>query len=1088
MANTKRVRDTEILASDSASEYRQKLARIALDEMYQFVAVLDPQGTLLEVNRAALEGGGLKRTDVEGLPFWKCFWWGVSEKTQDDLKAAIGRAAQGEFIRYDVEVYGRAGGKETIVIDFSMIPVKDALGEVVFIVPEGRDITEKKVYEREIAQKNADLQTLLARIRELDEIKTQFFANVSHELRTPLALILGPAERILQSKETVPLHELTASARVIARNARMLLKHVNDLLDISKLDAGKLKIELCRTDLSALLRLICSHFDVLAAERRIDFLVETPPAFLAMADPDKLQRVVMNLVSNAFKFTPAGGKVACRLRPTETSFRLSVEDSGPGVRPELRRTIFERFRQGDGGADRQFGGTGLGLAIAHEFVALHKGVIEVRDSDLGGAFFEVTVPLHPERETNTSAAPAMPAVDRGALDGLVEELRLPATVPQEPFTMAIDGKPLVLVVEDNREMSQFIVQSLASEYRVVPAFDGREGLAQARSLNPALIVSDIMMPVMSGPEMIAALRQEPEFKETPILVLSAKADDDLKSRLLETGAEDFITKPFAERDLLVRVRNLVRIAQSRDAFRRTESEKRISIEATNRELQIRTQNLSELFEKTPSFMAVLRGPEHIFELANSAYYRLVGDRKVIGMSVIEAFPEIKGQGFIELLDGVLATGQPFVGQSQPILLQRQAGAPLEKRFIDYIYQPLTGSDRAITGVFVEGHDVTDQKRAEDALLLANRRKDEFLATLAHELRNPLGPIRHAAMITQGSNTTEAELKWSHEVIDRQVAHMGRLLDDLLEISRVSQGKLELRKERLSVNEWLMRAVETIRPLVEKRGHTLNTELLPVSADVEADPVRFEQIFSNLLNNAAKYTNTGGTIRIRARQEGGAVLISIKDNGIGIHAELLPQIFEMFSQASSALDRSEGGLGIGLALVRGLVLLHGGEIEARSAGLGCGSEFIVTLPVAQPKQASPAESPAPLNSRSPAKKWRILVADDSRDSANTCAILLLRLGHEVRTAYTGREAVVAAAEFNPEFALLDIGMPEMNGFEVAREIRKNPRNAGMILVALSGWGQEGDKRNSTEAGFNAHLVKPLDFNVLKKLLNQCDKRN
>ena len=217
------VRGTEILATDLRHEYRQKLARIALDEMYQFVAVLDVEGTLLEVNRAALEGGGLTLSDVEGKPFWQCFWWGVSTEIQETLKAAITRCARGEFIRYDVEVYGRAGGKETIIIDFSMIPVKDSEGRVVFIVPEGRDITEKKGHEREIAQKNLELQGLLERIRELDEIKTQFFANVSHELRTPLALILGPAQRLIDDDGAMPLAERRESAQVITRNSRMLL-------------------------------------------------------------------------------------------------------------------------------------------------------------------------------------------------------------------------------------------------------------------------------------------------------------------------------------------------------------------------------------------------------------------------------------------------------------------------------------------------------------------------------------------------------------------------------------------------------------------------------------------------------------------------------------------------------------------------------------------------------------------------------------------------------------------------------------------------------------------------------------------------
>ena len=347
------VRGTEILATDQRHEYRQKLARIALDEMYQFVAVLDAQGTLLEVNRAALEGGGLTLSDVEGKPFWQCFWWEVSTEIQDTLRAAITRCARGEFIRYDVEVYGRAGGKETIIIDFSMIPVKDHDGRVVFIVPEGRDITEKKAHEREIAQKNLELQGLLERIRELDEIKTQFFANVSHELRTPLALILGPAQRLVDDQGTITLAERRESAHVIARNARMLLKHVNDLLDLSKLEAGKLKIELQDADVSALVRLVASHFAVLAADRRIDYVVDADDACVTAVDPDKLQRVIMNVLANAFKFVPDGGRVRCSVTKGTGAFTVAIDDSGPGVKREMRQAIFERFRQAEGGADSQ---------------------------------------------------------------------------------------------------------------------------------------------------------------------------------------------------------------------------------------------------------------------------------------------------------------------------------------------------------------------------------------------------------------------------------------------------------------------------------------------------------------------------------------------------------------------------------------------------------------------------------------------------------------------------------------------------------------------------------------------------------------
>jgi len=1079
-----RVRGTEILATDTRQQYREKIARITLDSMVQFVGLLDADGTVLEINKVALDAVGIDLSQVEGKPFWTTFWWQVSEEIRAELRRLIGRAAAGEFVRWDTPIFGRAGGRETIIIDASLCPVFDDHGKVVFICAEGRDITEKKAQEREIAEKNVELQGLLERIRELDEIRTQFFANVSHELRTPLALIIGPAERLLKPEVAAQPAEQRETAEVIVRNARMLLKHVNDLLDLSKLEAGKLKLELRDTDVAALVRFMASHFDVLAAERGVHFVVDTPPSLLAAVDPEKLQRVVMNLLSNAFKFVPASGRVRCALRLAEGALVLDVEDSGPGVRPELRKAIFERFRQGDGGANRQSSGTGLGLAIADEFVAMHQGAIEVHDSSLGGARFQVAVPHQPIATAEQLTA-ADEVLDPHTLTGLLEELRVPSAAPARGGDVGrSDSRATVLVVEDNADMNRFVAQCLSADYHVRTAFDGQQGLEQALAHHPDLIVSDIMMPRVSGEQMIAALRQHPEMDETPILLLSAKADEELKSRLLEEGAQDFVTKPFSERDLLVRARNLIAVRQSRELLRDVEKAKRSSVEATNRELVERTQQLSALFQQAPSFIAVLRGRGHVFELTNSAFDRLIGHRDIIGRSVVEALPEIPDQGFIELLDRVFLTGAPHVGRSVAVLLQRGDGAALEQRYVDFIFQPLLANDGSVVGVFVEGSDVTDRQQAEDALRAADRRKDEFLATLAHELRNPLAPIRHAARISKMPGATDAQMKWSQEVVGRQVEHMARLLDDLLEVSRITRGRLELRKQRLVLQETLVEAVETVRPQIEARGHQLVIELPPAPIHIDADPVRVAQIFSNLLLNAAKYTDAGGLIRVQATLANDQVSVHVQDNGIGIAPELLPEMFEMFSQATSALDRSEGGLGIGLSLARGLVALHGGSIEARSPGLGLGSDFVVTLPLAPTGRAAHVAAGGALSPAGNARPVRVLVADDNHDSADSCAMLLEMAGHEVRVAYSGSQALALAAEFRPQIALLDIGMPEMNGYELARLIRAAPWGRDMLLAAVSGWGQDEDRRQAEAAGFDHHSTKPIDFDALAPLFARC----
>src|SRR5436190_6317967 len=296
---------TEIDPADPARIRLQKLARITLDSMVQFVGLLDAAGTVLEINKVALDAGGIKLSDVEGKPFWTTVWWQVSEEANQGIRDMIARAAKGEFVRWDTPIYASADGSVTIIIDASLTPVMDDDGTVVFICAEGRDITQKKAQEREIAAKNIELQGLLERIRELDEIKTQFFANISHELRTPLALILGPAQRLIDDDGTMDVAQRRESGQVVARNARMLLKHVNDLLDMSRIEARKLKIELQDTDVAALVRVLASHFAVLAHDRHIEYTVDAELSCVNAVDPDKLQRVVMNLLGNAFKFVPA---------------------------------------------------------------------------------------------------------------------------------------------------------------------------------------------------------------------------------------------------------------------------------------------------------------------------------------------------------------------------------------------------------------------------------------------------------------------------------------------------------------------------------------------------------------------------------------------------------------------------------------------------------------------------------------------------------------------------------------------------------------------------------------------------------------
>ncbi|CAH0351270.1 ATP-binding protein [Aquabacterium sp. CECT 9606] len=392
-----------------------------------------------------------------------------------------------------------------------------------------------------------------------------------------------------------------------------------------------------------------------------------------------------------------------------------------------------------------------------------------------------------------------------------------------------------------------------------------------------------------------------------------------------------------------------------------------------------------------------------------------------------------------------------------------------------------------TTLYGLGIDITERKHSEDQwqeiserLAQADRRKDEFLATLAHELRNPLAPMRNVVELLKRQALNANQLRWTREVLERQLQHMTHLVDDLLEVSRITQGKLELRRQPVELVQAVNSALEAATPLVQAAGHELTVDLPEQPILLDADPTRLTQIILNLLNNATKYTPPGGRIWLGIQQADERATVTVRDSGLGIPREQLTNIFEMFSQLTPALDRSQGGLGIGLALVRGLVELHGGTVAAHSDGPGMGSEFIVTLPLAQGTSTLPMKADKPDDDASRAK--RILVVDDNEDAAESLEMLLGLQGHEVRSAGDGMAALRLAGEFLPELTLLDIGLPKLNGYEVAKLIRQQPWGANMLLVAVTGWGQAQDKQAADAAGFDRHLTKPVNPEDLRSILS------
>jgi PAS domain S-box-containing protein len=501
------------------------------------------------------------------------------------------------------------------------------------------------------------------------------------------------------------------------------------------------------------------------------------------------------------------------------------------------------------------------------------------------------------------------------------------------------------------------------------------------------------------------------------------------------------------------------------------------------------ERLTRFFEHSPAFMAVLRGPQHIYEKANKRYLSMIGREEVLGLRVADVLPELESQGFIAKLDEVYQTGQNFVGRDIPVTLQDETGVQHEK-IVDVVYEPLFTPSGEVKRILVHGLDLTAhkhmeqelQRRAEE-LALSDRKKDEFIALLAHELRNPLAPIRNGLQVLALSGNKPEVSAQVRDMMNRQLNHMVRLIDDLLDVSRMNRNKLFLRKSRVALAEAMNHALEATRPALEASGHELVVQLPTADLYLDADLTRLAQVFGNLISNSIKYTEPGGRISFTTEICGDEVVVTVSDNGIGIPTEALPNLFDMFSQVHGR-ERTAAGLGIGLALVRNLVEMHGGRVTAESDGSGQGSRFRVFLPLPQTQEHT--ESPAPAAPvAEPPPGTRVLVVDDNRDACASLAMLLEITGNTVRTAHDGLQAVKLAETFRPKLILMDIGMPMLDGYEATRRIRAQPWAADTTIVALTGWGQERDRLRSQEAGCDGHLVKPVSRVDLDALLQRLE---
>lgn len=624
------------------------------------------------------------------------------------------------------------------------------------------------------------------------------------------------------------------------------------------------------------------------------------------------------------------------------------------------------------------------------------------------------------------------------------------------------GQPpdTVLIIDDDDAKRHAIAKILRKA-----GFAIREGQTGADALRlaaekPALIILDVKLPDVSGFEICRRIKEDPATAAIPVLHVSTTFVD-IEDRIhgLEGGADGYLTDVLEPLELVATVKALLRARRAEEAAQISSRQWQVTFDAINDGVV-----LLDRAGRAVQINAAMEG------ILGKSWDDLAG-QSIHDLLTISPAPE--DSPFLRMLDS---------GRREAVELN------LGDRWLRVTVDPIRDAGGVVKGGLCIASDITDRRRLEETLkrraeelAAADRRKDEFLAMLAHELRNPLAPIANSLESIHLEQTDAKAREDSLNIARRQVEHMARLLDDLLDVSRFTRGNVQLRKTTVDLNRVLRRAVETSRPLIKAGGHEFSASLPDAPVWLEGDPTRLAQVVANLLNNAAKYTDQGGRITLTAGREGDEAVVRVRDNGVGLSAEMLPRVFDLFSQEDRSLDRSQGGLGIGLTLVRSLVQHHGGSITADSPGPGLGSEFVVRLPVL-PVEAAPSPEPdSAVTASAPARLQRVLVVDDRQDSARSLARVLRLWGHEVCMAHDGPEAIRAALAEEFDVILLDIGLPGMDGFQVAEQIRDRLAPDGPRLIALTGYGQESDLVRSRSVGFSAHLVKPVNLDRLQTLL-------
>ena len=915
-------------------------------------------------------------------------------------------------------------------------------------------------------------------LAEIDRAKTTFFSNVSHEFRTPLTLMLGPVEDSLVDTEQPLSPAQRDRQELVQRNGLRLLKLVNTLLDFSRIEAGRVRARFEPVELCELTTDLASTFRSAMERAGLDFRVEchNVPAEVYV-DRDMWEKIVLNLVSNAFKFT-LEGSVVVSVSSRDGRALLEVQDTGAGIPPHELPRVFDRFHRVEGVQGRSHEGSGIGLALVHELVKLHGGELRVESQVGHGSRFTVAIPTG---STHLPSEQIGPAADRrvpqAARAYAAEALRWLST-PQasEPAPAAVDdglsaseSHPQIghiLLADDNADMRDYAMRLLSQRWSVKTVSNGREALAAVRARRPDVIVSDVMMPELDGFGLLRELRADRDLEAIPVVMLSARAGEEARIEGLAASADDYLVKPFSAKDLLARVDAQLLKARARMIERR------------------HAQRMTSLLMHAPVAIAILRGPEFIYELANAHYLEMV-EREVLGKSIREALPELAGQGIYELLERVRQNGEPYVGHSLGVTLNRGPNGEAQQAFFDFVYQPVFDDAGHVDSIVVVAHEVTSLALAKNEAETANRLKDEFLATLSHELRTPLNAVLGYTQMLRGGAIGPDRIPAVLETIERNARLQEQLVSDVLDVSRIITGKLRLDVRPVDLAAVIHDALETVAPAAAAKGVRVQPTIDRPGMPVAGDGQRLQQVVWNLLSNAVKFTPRGGRVQIRLQRINSHVEIIVSDTGEGIAPEFLPHLFQRFTQADGSFTRAQSGLGLGLAISRHLIEAHGGRIEAMSPGKGRGTTVRVELPLmivhdmasaATDRVHPSADFHASTDDLNLADLTgiRVLLVDDDADAIQMAKDALAFAGAVVVTASNADTAVAALDSDTFDVAVLDIGMPEVDGYQLLRRIRQRPesRQGTIPIAALTAYARTLDRTRSLRAGFQMHLSKPV----------------